>query len=110
MKPLCAILLLAAGISSCRKPPLRVSAETLFMHREQWLGKRVIVDGTLELFSPGPGEYFALEDQGFRVGLKGGDPAVLKSDVGHRLSAEGEFGFVDGFGAYVSLERFEPAP
>jgi hypothetical protein len=108
MKPFAALLLVIAA-AGCRKPPLRVTAQTLFMHREQWLGKRVIVDGTLELFSPGAGQYFAVEDQGFRVGLKGGDPAVLKDDVGRRISAEGEFGFVDGFGAYVSLERLDPA-
>jgi len=98
------------GAAACRKPPLRVTAHDLFMQREKWLGRRVLVDGVLERFSPAAGEYFALEDAGFRVGLRGGDPAALREEVGRRVTAEGEFGFGDGYGAYVELERLDRAP
>jgi hypothetical protein len=83
---------------------IRVSIRTIVQNRAHWLGRRVRVRGALLRFSdPRSGVYGAVDDRGFRIGIRHLDGwATL---VGHSVVAVGTVEFDPSFGLY--LERPE---
>lgn len=93
------------------RPPVRTDARTLWMSRDHWLDRRVEVEGVVERYAAGTDdEHYALEDGGFRVGLRGAEPDALSRLLGRRARAVGLFEFSESFGIYVQVERLDPAP
>lgn len=91
-------------------PPAPATTRSLWLRRDRYLDRPVDVAGTLERFLPGgPNEHFALEDEGFRVGLRGAAPETLLPLLGRRVDAQGVFEFSESYGGYVQVERLSPS-
>lgn len=86
-----------------------VTVGQLWQHASQYEGKRVKTDGVVRIFSPGPNEYFVIEQAGqYRVGLRGRANTELEPLVGQTVTAEGIVHFKEGFGYYIDVEHLEP--
>lgn len=102
--------LAASSWLSSAETPADVPVRLLWMERERWEGRKVRTAGTLKRFLEGkPRDHFALEDEGFRVGLRG-EPGELDGLLGRRLSVEGRFRFDPDVGIYVTPERIRAGP
>lgn len=82
--------------------PVPVAIRELWMNRDAWTGKDVEVVGELKAFSPGTADaHSAIEEDGFRVGVRGDAHPAPKSLLGHRVRAHGVFVFTEKFGGYL---------
>jgi hypothetical protein len=90
--------------------PTPVAIRELFMNRDAWTGKKVEVVGELKAFSPGTADaHSAIEEDGFRVGIRGDAKPEPKSLLGQRVRARGVFVFTEKFGGYLESPALSPA-
>ena len=90
--------------------PAPVAIRELFMNRDAWTGKKVEVVGELKAFSPGTADaHSAIEEDGFRVGVRGDAKPAPKSLLGHRVRARGVFVFTEKFGGYLESPSLSQA-
>jgi hypothetical protein len=83
-------------------PPVAAAARRLWLDRDHWTGRFVEVSGELKEFGAGtPDDHFALEDDGFRVGVRGDARPEAKTLVGQRVRARGVFVFTEKTGGYL---------
>ena len=74
-------------------------------------GKNVEVVGELKAFSPGTADaHSAIEDDGFRVGVRGDACPAPKTFLGRRVRARGVFVFTENTGGYLESPSLEIAP
>lgn len=86
-------------VTARRAPPVAASTKVLWMAREKWAGKTVETVGELKEFEAGtPREHYALENDGFRVGVRGKSAAELAPLLGRRVRARGVFVFTEKTG------------
>jgi hypothetical protein len=89
--------------------PAPVLARALWQDRDPWTGKNVEVVGELKEFSPGtPDAHFALEDDGFRVGVRGDARPEPRTLLGKRVKARGVFVFTEKTGGYLESPELTP--
>src|SRR6185312_10889654 len=89
--------------------PAPVSIRELWMNRDAWTGKKVEVVGELKAFSPGTADaHSAIEEDGFRVGVRGDAKPSPKSLLGQRVRARGVFVFTEKFGGYLESPSLSP--
>lgn len=88
------------------------SIRELSLHQARWMHKRVRVEGVLRGFSDsGRGPYDVLEsEEGFRVAVEDVPSEVLARFMGARVLCQGTFGFREGVGILLSVDKIEPAP
>jgi hypothetical protein len=85
--------------------PIPVSTQALWRDRDAWTGRKVEVIGELIAFSTGTADaHFAIEDEGFRVGVRP-KPQGL---VGRRVRARGVFVFTEKTGGYLESPTLAP--
>ena len=90
--------------------PTPVAIRELFMNRDAWTGKKVEVVGELKAFSPGTADaHSAIEEDGFRVGVRGDARPAPKSLLGRCVRARGVFVFTEKFGGYLESPSLSPA-
>ena len=90
--------------------PVPVAIRELWQNRDAWTGRNVEVVGELKAFSPGTaGAHSAIEEDGFRVGVKGDAKPELRTLLGHRVRARGVFVFTEEFGGYLESPTLSPA-
>jgi hypothetical protein len=91
--------------------PVAATPRQLWTAHETWAGRRVETIGAMKVFSPGtPDAHFALEDDGYRVGVRGLPPAAAAAWVGRRVTARGTFVFTEKTGGYLDAPELSPAP
>lgn len=91
--------------------PAPVSIRELWQNRDVWTGKNVEVVGELKAFSPGTADsHSAIEDEGFRVGVRGDAKPEPHSLLGHRVRARGVFVFTEKYGGYLESPSLSPEP
>lgn len=82
--------------------PVPVAIRELWQNRDVWTGKNVEVVGELKAFSPGTADaHSAIEEDGFRVGVRGDARPAPKTLLGRRVRARGVFVFTEKFGGYL---------
>jgi hypothetical protein len=82
--------------------PARPTIEQLWMQRDPWTGKTVEVVGDLKEFEAGtPGAHLVIENEGYRVGVRGETKPPARSLVGLRVRARGVFVFTEKTGGYL---------
>src|SRR4051812_936630 len=87
-----------------------VSIRELWMNRDAWTGKKVEVAGELKAFSPGTADApSAIEEDGYRVGVRGDARPAPKSLLGHRVRARGVFVFTEKYGGYLESPALSQA-
>jgi hypothetical protein len=90
--------------------PTPVAIRELWQNRDAWTGKKVEVVGELLAFSPGTADaHSAIEEDGFRVGVKGDAKPEPRTLLGHRVRARGIFVFTEKFGGYLESPSLSPA-
>ncbi|MFI5361284.1 MAG: hypothetical protein ACHQ49_04885 [Elusimicrobiota bacterium] len=78
--------------------PVPATTRQLWSDRDAWTGRRIEVVGELKEFGAGtPDDHFALEDDGFRVGVRPAEATFL----GRRVRARGVFVFTEKTGGYL---------
>jgi hypothetical protein len=83
-------------------PPVAASTKAMWMAREKWAGKTVETVGELKEFEAGtPDDHYALENDGYRVGVRGIPAPVLAPLLGRRVRARGVFVFTEKAGGYL---------
>jgi hypothetical protein len=83
-----------------------VTVGQLWQHASQYEGKPVQTTGIVRIFSPGPNEYFVIEQAGqYRIGLRGLPNAELEPLVSQTVTVTGTVHFEDGFGYYIAIEH-----
>jgi hypothetical protein len=83
-----------------------VTVGQLWKNASQYEGQLIHTEGVVRLFSPGPDEYFVIEQAGqYRMGLRGRSNAQFESLVGQTITVEGTVHFKDGFGYYIEIEH-----
>lgn len=103
--------LAASAWLASSETPADVPVRLLWMERERWEGRKVRTAGVLKRFLQGqPRDHFVLEDEGFRVGVRGEPKERLERLQGRRLEVEGRFFFDRDFGIYVTPERIQAGP
>lgn len=91
--------------------PAPVAARELWRDRDAWTGRRVEVSGVLKAFSPGTAdEHYAIEDDGFRVGVRGEARPAPGTLLGRRVRARGTFVFTEKTGGYLESPSMAPSP
>jgi hypothetical protein len=71
----------------------------------------VEVAGELKEFGAGTADdHFALEDDGFRVGVRGDARPEARTLLGRRVRARGVFVFTEKTGAYLESPTLTPEP
>jgi hypothetical protein len=86
-----------------------VTVGQLWQHASQYEGKRVETEGVVRIFSPGPDEYFVIEQAGqYRVGLRGPANSALEALVGQTVTVKGVVHFKEGFGYYIEVGQLTP--
>ena len=89
--------------------PIPVRTSVLWRDRDPWTGKNIEVVGELKEFSPGtPDAHFALEDDGFRVGVRGEARPEPRTLLGRRVRARGVFVFTEKTGGYLESPALTP--
>jgi hypothetical protein len=92
-------------------PPVAAAARQLWLDRDHWTGRFVEVSGELKEFGAGtPDDHFALEDDGFRVGVRGDARPEPRTLVGRRVRARGVFVFTEKTGGYLDSPALMSAP
>ncbi|MFI5347915.1 MAG: class I SAM-dependent methyltransferase [Elusimicrobiota bacterium] len=90
--------------------PIPVVTGELWRDRDAWTGRNVEVVGELKSFSPGTAdEHAVIEDDGFRVGLRGRTRPEPRTLLGHRVRARGVFVFTEKTGGYLESAALTPA-
>lgn len=92
--------------------PVQVSVRELWDGgRDRWTGRSVQVAGELKEFAAGTeGEHYAVEEDGFRVGLRGEASPAPKTLLGRRVVARGVFVFSEKGGGALDSPVLAPAP
>ena len=108
--------LLAAGsiaallFRRCAAPPVVAATRQLWLDRDAWTGRKVEVVGDLKEFGAGtPDDHYALEDEGFRVGVRGDARPTAQTLVGTRVRARGVFVFTEKTGGYLESPELTPS-
>jgi hypothetical protein len=90
--------------------PARVAIRELWLNRDVWTGKNVEVEGELKAFSPGTADaHSAIEEDGFRVGVRGDAKPAPNTLLNQRVRARGVFVFTEKFGGYLESPSLSPA-
>ena len=90
--------------------PIPVVARELWRDRDAWTGRNVEVVGELKSFSPGTAdEHSVIEDDGFRVGLRGRTHPDPRTLLGRHVRARGVFVFTEKTGGYLESAALTPA-
>ena len=90
--------------------PVPVAIRELWQNRDVWTGRNVEVVGVLKAFSPGTADsHSAIEDDGFRVGVKGDAKPEPRTLLGQRVRARGVFVFTEKYGGYLESPALSPA-
>ena len=90
--------------------PVPVRARDLWQNRDAWTGKKVEVAGELKAFAAGTADaHFAIEDDGFRVGVRGESRPEPSAVLGRRVRARGVFVFTEKTGGYLESPSLSPA-
>jgi hypothetical protein len=91
--------------------PVPVAARDLFLNRDAWTGKKVEVVGELKEFLSGTADaHSAIEEDGFRVGVRGDARPEPRALFGRRVRARGVFVFTEKTGGYLESPALGPAP
>jgi hypothetical protein len=89
--------------------PVPVRTRELWQNRDAWTGRNVEAVGELKEFLPGTDDaHFAIEDDGFRVGVRGEARPEPKSLLGRRVRARGVFVFTEKTGGYLESPSLTP--
>ena len=90
--------------------PVPVLARELWQNRDAWTGRNVEVVGQLIAFSTGTADaHSAIDDDGFRVGVRGDARPEPKTLLGRRVRARGVFVFTEQTGGYLESPTLAPA-
>jgi hypothetical protein len=82
--------------------PVPVLTRELWRDRDAWTGRKVEVVGQLIAFSTGTADaHSAIDDDGFRVGVRGDARPEPKTLLGRRVRARGVFVFTEKTGGYL---------
>ena len=82
--------------------PTSATSRQLWRDRDAWTGRNVEVIGELKEFSPGTVDaHFAIENDGYRVGVRGETRPEARTFVGRRVRARGVFVFTEKTGGYL---------
>ena len=91
--------------------PVPASTSQLWRDRDAWTGRNVAVVGELKVFLPGTDdEHYAIDDDGFRVGVRGEARPEPRTLLGRRVRARGVFVFTEKTGGYLESPALTPAP
>ena len=89
--------------------PSAAAPRQLWLARDAWTGRNVEVVGDLKEFSPGTADaHYALEDDGFRVGVRGDARPEARTLAGRRVRARGVFVFTEKTGGYLESPTLAP--
>ena len=90
--------------------PAPVPTRELWRDRDAWTGRNVEVVGVLKAFSTGTVDaHFAIENDGFRVGVLGEARPEPQTLLGRRVRARGVFVFTEKTGGYLESPSLVPA-
>lgn len=90
--------------------PVPVATRELWFHRDAWTGRSVEVVGELKEFLPGtPKAHFAIENDTFRVGVRGDARPDARTLLGRRVRARGVFIFTEKTGGCLVSPTLAPA-
>ena len=89
--------------------PAAATSRQLWIDRDAWTGQYVEVVGELKEFSPGTADtHYALEADGFRVGVRGDARPEARTLIGRRVRARGVFVFTEKAGGYLESPSLSP--
>jgi hypothetical protein len=90
--------------------PVPVQTVELWRNRDSWTGRKVEVVGRLIAFSTGTADaHSAIDDDGYRVGVRGDARPEPKTLLGQRVRARGVFVFTEKTGGYLESPELAPA-
>ncbi len=89
--------------------PVPVRTRELWRDRDAWTGRNVEVVGDLIAFSTGTADaHSAIDDDGFRVGVRGEAHPEAKTLLGRRVRARGVFDYTEKTGGYLESPSLTP--